>query len=85
MPPFPHLPPIPPLPPMDEFLIPVSFDYLATFLWALSGAIVGMHKRYDIAGVFVIALLSSTGGSLLRDGLFCTKSRPCWPTVSIFR
>jgi len=61
---------------MDEFLIPVSFDYLATFLWALSGAIVGMHKRYDIAGVFVIALLSSTGGSLLRDGLFLHQKPP---------
>jgi uncharacterized membrane protein YeiH len=59
-----------PMPPLDEFQVPISFDYLAIFLWALSGAIVGMHKRYDITGVFVIALVSSTGGSLLRDGLF---------------
>jgi uncharacterized membrane protein YeiH len=49
--------------------IPPRFDYFATFLWALSGAILGMHKRYDMAGVCVIALLAATGGSRLRDGL----------------
>ena len=53
-------------------LIPNSaaLRLFAVFLWALSGAIVGMHKRYDLAGVFVIALLAATGGSTLRDGLF---------------
>jgi uncharacterized membrane protein YeiH len=53
-----------------EFQVPLTFAYLAYFLWAFSGAIVGMHKGYDFTGVFVIALLSSTGGGLLRDGLF---------------
>jgi uncharacterized membrane protein YeiH len=62
--------------PPDEFLLPRSFDYLATFLWALSGAIVGMHKRYDFTGVLVIAVLASTGGSLLRDGLFLNTTPP---------
>jgi uncharacterized membrane protein YeiH len=64
------------MPPLTEFRIPIPFDYLATFLWALSGAIVGMHKRYDIMGVLVIALVSSTGGSLLRDGLFLQATPP---------
>jgi uncharacterized membrane protein YeiH len=58
------------------FTIPPLFDYFAVFLWALSGAIVGMHKRFDIAGVFVIALLSATGGSILRDGLFLNQMPP---------
>lgn len=62
--------------PPDEFLLPRSFDYLATFLWALSGAIVGLHKRYDFTGVLVIAVLASTGGSLLRDGLFLNTTPP---------
>jgi len=35
-----------------------------------------MHKRYDFTGVFVIALLASTGGSLLRDGLFFNRTPP---------
>ena len=58
------------------FQLPLLFDYFATFLWALSGAIVGMHKRYDFAGVVVIALLAATGGSLLRDGLFLHRLPP---------
>ncbi len=59
-----------------EFQIPPLFGYSAVFLWALSGAIVGMHKRYDLAGVFVIALLAATGGSTLRDGLFLQTMPP---------
>lgn len=59
-----------------EFQIPPLFGYFAVFLWALSGAIVGMHKRYDMAGVFVIALLAATGGSTLRDGLFLQQKPP---------
>ena len=59
-----------------EFQLPPLFDYVATFLWALSGAILGMHKRYDMAGVVVIALLAATGGSLLRDGLFLHQLPP---------
>ncbi len=35
-----------------------------------------MHKRYDLAGVFVIALLAATGGSTLRDGLFLQTMPP---------
>ncbi len=57
-----------------EFQVPLLFAYLATFLWALSGAIVGMHKGYDFTGVFVIALISATGGGLLRDGLFLQRT-----------
>jgi uncharacterized membrane protein YeiH len=59
-----------------EFQVPLLFDYFATFLWALSGAIVGMYKRYDFAGVLVIALVSSTGGSLIRDGIFLQQLPP---------
>jgi len=59
-----------------SFQLPPLFDYFATFLWALSGAIVGMHKRYDMAGVVVIALLAATGGSTLRDGLFLHQVPP---------
>ena len=63
------------------FQLPPLFDYFATFLWAMSGAIVGMHKRYDLAGVFVVALLSATGGSILRDGLFLNQMPPVLTNV----
>lgn len=59
-----------------QFQVPFLLDYLAVFLWAVSGAIVGMHKRYDFAGVLVVALLASTGGSLLRDGIFLQQTPP---------
>lgn len=62
--------------PFEEFYIPTAFSYLATFTWAVSGAVVGIRKRYDIFGVFVIALLSSTGGSIIRDGLFLHQQPP---------
>ncbi len=62
--------------PQPEFQLPILLDYVATFLWALSGAIVGMHKRYDVSGVLVIALLASTGGGLIRDGLFLQQKPP---------
>jgi uncharacterized membrane protein YeiH len=56
------------------FTIPVYFDYVATFTWALSGAIVGARRQYDIVGVFVIAMVSSTGGGLIRDGLLLQRT-----------
>ncbi|MGH7681521.1 MAG: trimeric intracellular cation channel family protein, partial [Candidatus Eiseniibacteriota bacterium] len=51
----------------ESFQVPPLFDYAATVAWALSGAVVGIRKRFDITGVFVIALLSATGGGLMRD------------------
>jgi uncharacterized membrane protein YeiH len=59
-----------------QFQVPFLLDYLAVFLWAMSGAIVGMHKRYDFAGVLMVALLASTGGSLIRDGIFLQQTPP---------
>jgi uncharacterized membrane protein YeiH len=62
--------------PTLEFQVPILLDYLATFMWAVSGAVVAIRKRYDMMGVFVIALLSSTGGSIIRDGLFLHHTPP---------
>ena len=59
-----------------DFTLPVYFDYLATFSWAVSGAIVGARMRYDVTGVFVVALVSSMGGSLLRDSIFLQRTPP---------
>jgi uncharacterized membrane protein YeiH len=58
------------------FEVPLFLDYFAVCTWALSGAILGVRKGYDITGVFVVALLSSVGGSLLRDGLFLHEVPP---------
>ncbi|MBX3440929.1 MAG: TRIC cation channel family protein [Planctomyces sp.] len=60
----------------DAFLLPPFFDFGATFCWAISGALVGARRGYDIVGIFIIAMVSSTGGGLLRDGLFLQDGPP---------
>ena len=57
-----------------SFQIPPAIDYIATFTWASSGALVGIRKHFDVIGVFVIALVSSLGGGLVRDALFLQRT-----------
>lgn len=58
------------------FLLPTYFDYFATFLWAISGALLGARRGYAPLGIITIAIVSSTGGGLLRDGLFIQDGPP---------
>jgi len=58
------------------FQLPVYFDYPATFLWAVSGAILAARRGYDIAGIFAIALVTATGGGVFRDGIFLQGAPP---------
>ncbi|MBK8049336.1 MAG: TRIC cation channel family protein [Anaerolineales bacterium] len=53
-----------------EFHLNPIIQYLAVAVWAISGTIVGQDRGFDIVGVFAIALITSTGGGILRDGLF---------------
>ncbi len=52
------------------FRLPVWFDHGATFAFALTGALAGMKRGYDIVGVFFLALATGLGGGLIRDGVF---------------
>jgi uncharacterized membrane protein YeiH len=58
------------------FHLPNYVDYAATLLWAVSGALVAARRGYDIAGIAALALVTSTGGGLLRDGLFLQEGPP---------
>jgi uncharacterized membrane protein YeiH len=58
------------------FLLPSFFDYGATFLWAVTGALMGARRGYDFIGIFILAMVSSTGGGLLRDGMFLQDGPP---------
>lgn len=58
----------------SAFQVPVLFDYVATFTWAVSGAIVAIRRRLDITGVFVVALLAALGGGLVRDAAFLNRT-----------
>jgi uncharacterized membrane protein YeiH len=56
-----------------SFDLPVLFDLGATFACALSGALAGIKRSYDIVGVLALALVSGLGGGLIRDGLFLVQ------------
>lgn len=60
----------------QAFLLPPIFDLGATFLWAVSGALLGARRGFDVIGILILALVSSTGGGLLRDGLFLQNGPP---------
>jgi uncharacterized membrane protein YeiH len=60
----------------EVFTLPPLFDYGATLLWAVSGAMVGARLRYDVIGILMLALVSATGGGLLRDGVFLQDGTP---------
>jgi uncharacterized membrane protein YeiH len=59
-----------------DFLLPLYFDYSATFLWAVSGALLGARRGYAILGIITVAVVSSVGGGILRDGFFIQDGPP---------
>ena len=62
--------------PTATFQLPAFFDLGATFAFALTGALAGIKRGYDIVGVFFLALVSSIGGGLIRDGVFIPATTP---------
>jgi len=60
----------------DQFTFPIYFDLSATFLYALTGALVAIRRQYDIIGLFVLALVSGVGGGLMRDSIFIQSGPP---------
>src|ERR1700688_3127600 len=59
-----------------EFQLPTFFDIGATFIWAVTGAAMGVRRGYDFTGIFVMAFVSALGGGLLRDGIFLQQGPP---------
>ncbi len=47
-------------------------DFIGTIAFAISGAIVGIHRKMDLFGVNVLAIVTSTGGGVIRDLLIGT-------------
>jgi len=58
------------------FQLPAIFDLAASFLFAATGALAAIRKRYDVVGIVVLALATGLGGALLRDGLFLQTTVP---------
>jgi len=48
-------------------LFTASFDLMGSFVFALSGALVGVRRKMDIFGVLVLAIVTAFGGGSLRS------------------
>jgi len=42
-------------------------DLIGTFVFALSGAVVGVKRRLDIFGVLVLSFAAASAGGIMRD------------------
>jgi uncharacterized membrane protein YeiH len=42
-------------------------DLIGTFVFALSGAVIGVNRRLDIFGVLVLSFAAATAGGIMRD------------------
>lgn len=54
----------------------IALDLAASFFCALTGALAAVQKRFDLVGLFVLALVTGIGGALLRDGIFLQGGPP---------
>jgi len=45
------------------------FDLLGTVAFAISGAVAGVRKNFDLYGIIVLALVTAVGGGTIRDVL----------------
>lgn len=52
--------------------ITIALDLLGTFVFALSGALVGVRKRLDLFGVLALSFAAGNAGGILRDVLIGT-------------
>ena len=50
-------------------LILVTLDLVGTFVFALSGALVGVRHRLDLFGVLVLSFVAGNGGGVMRDAM----------------
>jgi uncharacterized membrane protein YeiH len=52
------------------------FDLFAVFMFATSGALAAIRKKYDFIGVLMLAFVSGLGGGLIRDAIFIQAGPP---------
>ena len=52
---------------MSTSTLLVVLDLIGTFVFALSGAMVGVHKKLDIFGVLVLSFAAANVGGITRD------------------
>lgn len=60
---------------MDTESFIYIMDFVGTAAFAVSGAITGIRKKMDIFGVNILAIVTATGGGIIRD-LIIGKTPP---------
>lgn len=45
----------------------MALDWLGTFVFALSGGLLGVQKRFDLFGVLMLACVAAVAGGVIRD------------------
>ncbi|WP_216936794.1 MULTISPECIES: trimeric intracellular cation channel family protein [unclassified Acinetobacter] len=61
-------------------ILPI-IDLLGTFVFALSGALIGVKQKFDVFGVFCLAFITAIGGGIIRD--ICISATPPAGLLSI--
>ena len=52
----------------------LAIDLIGTFIFAMSGAAVGIRRHFDIFGIFALAAVTGVGGGVIRD--LCIGATP---------
>ena len=52
---------------VDTTLFILITDIIGTAAFAVSGAIAGIRKEMDIFGINILAIVTATGGGIIRD------------------
>lgn len=52
------------------------FDLFAVFMFAISGALSAIRKKYDFIGVLMLSFVSGLGGGIIRDAVFIQAGPP---------
>jgi len=61
----------------------IFIDYAGTFVFAISGILAGVERKFDLFGVFILGFVTAVGGGTLRDILI--GSAPVgWMTNEIY-
>lgn len=56
-----------------QFELPLVYQVIAVFLLAITGAMLALEKKYDVSGVFVLALIAGVSGGIIRDSIFLAQ------------
>ena len=53
---------------MDSNIV-LYLDYLGTAIFAISGALAGINRKFDPFGIFILGMVTAIGGGTLRDSM----------------